>query len=109
MSVLKYFSERPLRTQEGFPMRNAQIPNLRQDDYDNIELGLDARCRVFDLANEQDLKDYTEVLDHIANGDWTRLAPDLEMEDREKMTWRILCRWAEIKGDLPLNMMGAIV
>lgn len=109
MSFWKYIEkgESQPRTPDGVVIRVASghLPFFRQEELDEFLPSYDAHVRIFDLSKPEDLKDYTEVLDRIANGDCVRLAPDLEMPDPETKSWRILCRWADVKVDIPGNQV----
>lgn len=109
MSFLKYLNEgRSSRTPDGYPIRGGFNGLLRAEEAAELPLSFDAHCRVFDLSNQEHLKEYEEVLDRIANEQYIRLAKDLEMADLERKTWLVLCRWAEVKGDIPPNLLAAL-
>lgn len=109
MSYIKYLQDNPqqLRTDDGFPIRGNNNLLLRREELEEMTLSFDARCRIFDLSVPEQLQDYTAVLDRIANEQFIRLAPDREMEDKERRTWLVLCRWAEVKGDVPPHLLSA--
>ena len=111
VAILKYLTEngRIPRTQDGYPLRGGIDPLLRPEEIeDKIQLSLDAKCRIFDLTKEEDLKDYTVILDKVANGLFTRLSIDKEMEKPDGTGWLVLCRWAEIQGDVPPELLKSL-
>jgi hypothetical protein len=77
-------------------------PNLTQEEYENIPLQLDVKVRLFDLNDDIELKEYTQIRDLIANKaciqlDRTKLISD----DNKKIS--IHMEWAEVKGKLAQN------
>lgn len=112
MSFLKYLSEagqaHVARTPDGFPIRGNQVPFLKQDEYENIQLGTDAHVRVFATWKPDDMRDLTEVLDKIANTLFYRLADDREEFVASEGGWLILMRWGEIKGEFSPGFMDAV-
>lgn len=112
MSFLKYVNEEgssPVaRTADGYPIRGGVNPFLRQEEEEELSPSFDARCRVFDLSDPEHLKQYTEVLDKIANGAWIPLAPDQTIENSSKTGWIVLCRWAEVKAEIPQNIKNRL-
>ncbi len=59
MNFTKYLAEHGertvARTVDGFPIRGGQMPLLRQDEYDKIQLGLDAKVKVFATADAKQM------------------------------------------------------
>jgi hypothetical protein len=112
VSFLKYFDDQGergiARTADGYPIRGNRVPFLKQHEYENIPVGFDAHVNVFCTSDEEHMRAYQIVLDRIANGLYTRLAPDKEEFVAERGHWLILCRWAEMKGELsPQVVSGA--
>ena len=105
-SFLKYLTkgEETQRTEDGFPLRNGRRALLKREEVEDLPVSFDAHCKVFDLSNPEHLAEYEAVLDKVANGLWVRLAPDKEMEAQDKKGWLVLCRWAEVKGEIPLEL-----
>lgn len=113
MSFLKYLlngqTERDtVRTPDGFPIRGNRVPFLKQEELDQVELGLDANVRVFETDNPEHMQAYQVVLDKIANGLYVRLSPDKEEFIPDRKCWLILVRWAEIKGEFAPALLDAI-
>lgn len=111
MSFLKYVSERGARavprTADGFPIRGDRVPFLKQHEYEDIGLGFDARVRVFATDRPEEMAEYQQVLDQIANGMFVRLAPDKEEFLADRRCWLVLVRWAEVKGELSPQLLAA--
>lgn len=110
-AILKYLqekgSERVHRTADGFPIRNQLVPFLKQSETDELELSLDARVQTFATDKVEDMAAYQAVLDRIANGLFTRLAPDQDQTlPPPRLGWLILVRWAEVKADVPPRLYG---
>lgn len=87
-------------TAQGFPIVGGPLaPNTTQEEYENIPLQLDVKVKIFDLSNEEDLKEYTQIRDLIANKaciqlDRTKLISD----DNKKIS--IHMEWADVRGKL---------
>ena len=87
-------------TMQGFPMVGAAAPNLTQEEYENIPLGLNVQVKVFDLSNEKHLEEYTLVRDKIANKKYVQLdRTKLLSEDGREI--RIHLEWADVEGYAP--------
>ena len=114
MSFLKYLNDEPgPRTVDGFPIRGGERTRrasslLKREEAEELPISFTAHCKVFDLSDPAQLAGYEQVLDKIANGMWARLAPDKEMETPDKATWKVLCRWAEVNGEIPPNLLQAL-
>lgn len=89
-------------TSEGYPFRGSQIPNLKQDEYDNLEITYDSQTRIFDLSKPEELEAYNSVIDKCAKN-LAKLRLELHEYDREKGSWRFLVQWLEPYGELPKN------
>ena len=59
-----------------------------------LEERIAARVRVFDLSNDDDVRDYQRVLNDCANG-FAQHAKTEEQYDPEIKNWRVLMRWYE--------------
>lgn len=90
-------------TSQGFPILGGPAaPNTTQEEYENIPLQLDVKVRIFDLGSIEDLKEYTNVRDMIANKACVQLdRTKLISEDGKQVS--IHMEWAEIKGKLAPN------
>lgn len=90
-------------TAQGFPILGGpKAPNITQEEYENIPLQLDVKVKIFDLSVEEDLKEYTQIRDLIANKACIQLdRTKLVTEDNKKIS--IHMEWAEVKGKLVPN------
>jgi len=90
-------------TAQGFPILGGPpSPNTTQEEYENIPLQLDVKVRIFNLNDPEDLKEYTNVRDLIANKACVQLdRTKLVSEDNSKIS--IHMEWAEVQGRLPPN------
>ena len=90
-------------TFQGFPILGGpSAPNTTQEEYENIPLQLDVKVRIFDLADPEDLIEYTNVRDLIANKACVQLdRTKLISEDGKKIS--VHMEWAEIQGKIPAN------
>ncbi len=103
MGFLKYLQGEGngARTRDGFPLRGNRVPFLKEAEHDEIEYSVDAHVRVFATDKPEEMAEYTEILDRIANQMYVRLAPDREEFLPDRKCWLIMVRWGVIKGDLP--------
>jgi len=113
MSLLKYFEQpdgardadslwwgRVLSGHDDFPFRGQAAPMLTADEHSQkVRDFCDARTRVFDLSQPNDLAQYTEVLDHWGNG-WWRIVVHEKVYDAELKNWRVFVAWLEPYGGL---------
>ena len=87
----------------GFPIHGKIAPNLTQEEYENLPLGLNVQVRVFDLSKAEDLRDYTAVRDQIANRKFVQLdRTKLVAEDGRNIS--IHLEWADVEGYVPKSM-----
>ena len=90
-------------TAQGYPILGGpNAPNLTQEEYENIPLQLDVKVKIFDLNSDEDLREYTQIRDLIANKaciqlDRTKLISD----DNKKIS--IHMEWAEVRGKIVSN------
>ncbi len=107
MSFLKYLEELPdgtsqtARTEDGYPIRGDTAQLLKKDELDELTLGFDAHVQVFATDSPDDMRAYQNIMDRVANGQFVRLSPDREEFIAARGAWLILCRWAEVKGEIP--------
>lgn len=107
-SFLKYLhghNDPSARTPEGYPIRGNVIPFLKPGEEDEIQISLDTKVQVFKTNDAQDLAEYTDVLDRIANGLYVRVAKDLEEFLEDEKCWVFCVRYAEVKGDVSRELM----
>lgn len=90
-------------TMHGFPINGKMAPNLTQEEYESLPLGLNVQVRVFDLSNETDLNDYAEVRDQIANKKCVQL-DRTKMVSEDGRDIRIHLEWADVEGYVPKSM-----
>lgn len=90
-------------TMHGFPINGKMAPNLTQEEYESLPLGLNVQVRVFDLSNKTDLNDYAEVRDQIANKKCVQL-DRTKMVSEDGRDIRIHLEWADVEGYVPKSM-----
>lgn len=88
------------RTPEGIPFR--EDPGLlTPEEYENVALRGDFRCRVFDLTNAKEMEDYVAVWQKISDGAYVKLRemfmniPD-HPERQSPGGWRACLQWLEL-------------
>ena len=90
-------------TAQGFPVSGMMAPNLKQEEYESIPLGLNVQVRVFDLATKEDLEQYIEVRDRIANKKFVQL-DRTKMVSEDGREIRIHLEWADVEGYVPKTL-----
>ena len=87
----------------GFPINGKIAPNLTQEEYENLPLGLNVQVKVFDLSKPEDLSAYAAVRDQIANRKCVQLdRTKLVSEDGRNI--HIHLEWADVEGYVPKSM-----
>lgn len=93
----KYMPNGP-KTIHGYPVVNPQVnPNMRDDEYRNMQLQQDVSVRVFDLLNAKDLEEYTAVRDRILN----RISIQLDrrvLSTPDGTVLKVLLEWSNPQG-----------
>ena len=112
MGVLKYFGERGGSdsvhggqlnwpgTSTGFPFRGNNVPSLTTEENEEIPLAFDFHCKIFELWDEDALKEYRQIRDRAANG-WYQLVHIERLFDEDQKNWRVYLEWNQIYGELP--------
>jgi hypothetical protein len=107
MSFFKYYNERQDADGEklwwpggpdGFPFRGGQPPQTTKDEFEKLKLTGKARCRLFYLDTEADLKDYITIRDKCANGLYVPIDRD-RVWDEDRKNYRIFLEWLELGYD----------
>ena len=86
-------------TMDGYPFVGPVPTNLKQEEYENIPLRLDAQVRVFWLPD--DTAEYRTVKDRIVNGVYHQLKEVGPDWDDKKQAYRALLVWVEVAGCAP--------
>ena len=90
-----YFYFRGLKGQRfRQPTAMGPRPPDIKDPHKELMERIAAKVRVFDLSNDDDLRDYQRVLNDCANG-FAQHAKTEEVYDEETKNWRVLLRWYE--------------
>lgn len=87
-------------TMHGFPIKGSAAPNLTQEEYENIPLGLNVQVKVFDLSEARDIDEYTTIRDKIANRKCVQL-DRTKMVSEDGREIRIHLEWADVEGYAP--------
>lgn len=98
-------------TPEGIPFRAGPVP-VKVSELDDISYSGDFHCRVFDLANENDLTEYTSIMDRAINRNVFLYGPLKERSPQFNPVtgnFVVLLRWVEPYAEIPryiMNRMG---
>ena len=89
---------------EGIPFRSngTAPPNLKSDDPDKKQpqIVLDAKVKIFDLAEPEQLKAYEQIWFQIGRGVYKFSAEEREYVPETK-SWRVFIRYSECYFELP--------
>jgi len=110
-SMLKYFSDvggdaehggklHWPGTEEGFPFRGETVPNLKQQELEQLPLALDYKSRSFKLWDEQDKVAFDLVMDRVVNG-WYMQHKRFDNYVAEHQDFVIRLEWVQIYGEDP--------
>lgn len=113
MSTRKYFGEingtqhgqHTLQwpgTPDGFPVlsNNGNIPNLKQEEIDEIDYRLDFKSKMFELWDVDQKAEFDDINDKILNK-WYALQRRSDHWDDEKKHFRVWLEWGQIYGVIP--------
>lgn len=78
---------------DGIPFRGP-VPDLKQDDK-QPQTGYQARVKIFDLSDEKQLLEYTQVMQICANG-LAQIGAEERIYDKSSKNWRVFIRWWEL-------------
>lgn len=111
-SMLKYFADLggedhggPLHwpgTADGFPFRGETIPNLKQQELEQLPLALDYKSRSFKLWDAQEKAEFDVVMDRIVNG-WYMQHKRYDNYVPEHQEYVVRLEWVQIYGEHPAS------
>lgn len=87
-------------TEEGYPVRlfpGQSVFPLKDDEYRELDVITDAKVKIFDLSNKDDLDEYEKILDRHHNG-WYRILKESEVYDPDTKNWRVKLEWLQFYG-----------
>lgn len=89
-------------TPEGFPViaSRGSIPNIKQDELENIDFQLDFKSRMFELWDVSQKTEFDDINDKIVNG-WYMLQRRENHWDDEKKHYRVWLEWCQVYGMIP--------
>lgn len=79
-----------------------KMPLLKHDDPIQPTTVADAAARVFDLSNDDDLKDYAAIWDQAAKGEVMISAEERHWCETTQ-NFKIFLRWADVYLELPIT------
>jgi hypothetical protein len=81
---------------DGLPFRGSITPNMTTEEFEaRLTRVADAKVDVFDMADIEQRKRYTEILDKIANG-WAQCIGRDRQFSEAKGTWLVIIEWVEM-------------
>lgn len=110
-SMRKFFSDRggpdsPHRenltwpgTEDGFPYRGS-VSDLKQDEFEQIPLGLDYHSQAFRLWEPTEKAAFDDVMDRIVNG-WYKQHRRVDRWSDDPCGMIVWLEWVQIYGETP--------
>ena len=86
-------------TADGFPVRGA-VPDLMQDEYDNIPLALDYKSGLFKLFDPAEKQAFDNIMDRIVNG-WFMQHRRIDRWSDQHCGMVVWLEWVQIYGETP--------
>jgi len=86
-------------TGAGFPVRGGKA-DLRREEYENLPHVMDFHMKEFRLWEEEDKKEFVEVMDRVLNG-WYALHKRTDNWNEEHQGLHVILEWAQIYGESP--------
>jgi hypothetical protein len=90
---------------DGLPYRG-KIPNLKETDRQQPELGRQVFVNIFTLNDAKDMADYQKVCQMVGNN-YAEISYEERIYDEEIKSWRILIRWYLIYTHMGSNKAAA--
>lgn len=85
----------PLYPAYQFPFLGETVPNLTQEEYDNLELKYFYKSRSFDLAKSDDKTEFETVMSEIYNAKYKLINKENRWKDNS-VTPCVWLEWVEI-------------
>lgn len=111
-SMLKYFSDQGGEnhggslhwpgTTDGFPFRGDSVPNLKQQEMEELPLALDYKSRSFKLWDEKEKAAFDVIMDRIVNG-WYMQHKRFDNYVPDQQEYVVRLEWVQIYGEHPGN------
>ncbi len=86
-------------TADGFPFRGP-VPDLRQDEFQEIPLALDFKAQVFFLWDADSKAEFESVMDRIVNG-WYMQHKRVDRWSDQHCGLIVWLEWVQVYGETP--------
>jgi len=87
-------------TMDGFPFRGPVVPDLRQQEYENVPLALDYHSGQFRLWEPDGKAAFDDVMDKIVNG-WYMQHKRIDRWSNEHCGLLVWLEWVQVYGETP--------
>lgn len=87
-------------TLDGFPVRSNTVPNLKQDELEDLPLQMDYKSEMFELWDPAQKTRYDKIKDYIQSGLYLQIERRV-MERPDKHHIQIWLEWAQVYGVVP--------
>jgi hypothetical protein len=113
LSLFKYFGEQNHEKHNGqlfwsanmeAPFRGRAAPLLKQDEFDRMETNYDAHVKTFNTGDPEQLKQFEDILDRAANGNWYIVRHIERHWNSETNTMMVYVEWLQRYSALPPNV-----
>ena len=115
----KYFGEQDPRHgsqlqwpgAQGLPFRGDAVPNVKQEELEQLPVVGEAFQQTFDLTDEEQAKSYRWVRDRIRNGMFTQDYVHREHildEDKNELRTLVYLEWTQLYVQVPQNSNSGV-
>jgi hypothetical protein len=99
----KYRNPGQPTTTHGFPINDPMAVMLTKAERAALPVQLSLQVRVFDMYNEDDLKEYTRIRDNIANRRYAMI-DRTKIQSPDGTVFKIHLEWADVEGVVPQSV-----
>lgn len=94
---------------DGAPYSGPEMPLLRDSEFEAFaERRHDVHAKVFELWKPEDLLEYSQILDKVANR-WYTLIKDETLPVPAQNSFVVLCAWSETSVHIPRERIDSIL
>ena len=89
------------------PFRGPDVPPLKSEEYDELEVRPVAKVKTFNLAEDEDREEYQLILHRIVNGWYVKLKDYHHFDPETKSMW-VHLEWAQLYKEIPSHSAHAL-
>ena len=103
----KYIQKNPSpytdRTTDGIPFRQGGVP-IKVSEMEDLSLSGDFVCKIFNLSDPEDMKEYQSIMDQVINRALVLYGPARERAPQfnpQTGNFVVLLRWVKVFAEVP--------